>query len=80
MVSDEEAMTLAEAAAALKVSPQRISQLLASGVLLGPLPTKGQRAPRNAPRVYRASLGELLAHREAISHSSRRSRNAGSVT
>lgn len=40
----------------LGVTRQRISQMLAAGDLDGPPQPSGARAPRNAPRVFTASL------------------------
>ena len=58
---DERVLTLKEAASHLGVSPQRISQMLKDGDLDGPPQRPGARAPRNAPRVYMASLEERVA-------------------
>jgi len=60
-VETAEALTIADAATRLGVTTQRISQLLRTGVLSGPPQPVGRRAPKNAPRVWLASL---LTHEE----------------
>jgi hypothetical protein len=50
------ALTITETASRLRVSRQRVSQLLTSGALTGPPQPSGVRAPPNAPRVYLASV------------------------
>jgi hypothetical protein len=51
-----EALTIVDAATRLRVSRQRISQMLTRGDLDGPPQQPGVRASHNAPRVYLASL------------------------
>lgn len=69
--SPEPALTLAEAAAALGVSPQRISQMLRKGDLRGPVTGPG-RAPKGVGRVWRDEIEREVRERE----SSRRPRRA----
>lgn len=57
-----DAVSISQAADRLEVSPQRVSQMLASGHLRGPH-IAGTRAPKNAPRVYVDSLDEAIARR-----------------
>lgn len=52
----ETAVTIQDAAARLGVTRQRINQMLTAGDLDGPHQPAGARAPRNAPRVFIASL------------------------
>jgi excisionase family DNA binding protein len=61
-MAQDEAITIAEAAAALGVQKPRVHQMLQAGTLTGPATGPG-RAPRNAPRVWRAALDEELARR-----------------
>lgn len=61
-MTDQRALTLAEAAARLRVTPQRISQLLRCGDLDGP-PTGSGRAQKQAPRVWESSLQQEMARR-----------------
>ena len=63
MAAEEGAVTLADAAAALGVSPQRISQLIRAGVLNGPRVSTGARSAPGSPRVYVSSLAEELTRR-----------------
>lgn len=63
MAASEGAVTLADAAAALGLSPQRISQLLSAGVLNGPSVFTGTRAAPGSPRVYVSSLAAERARR-----------------
>jgi hypothetical protein len=65
------ALTLAEAAERLGVTPQRISQLLCSGVLSGPTVGPG-RAPKGAGRVWESSLQQEIDKRQAGSRRIRR--------
>ncbi|SRR5258708_4844999 len=58
----QRALTLAEAAQRLQVTPQRISQMLHSGALEGPDVGPG-RARKGVPRVWEASLQQELARR-----------------
>lgn len=64
-----EAVTIQDAATCLGVTPQRINQMLAAGDLTGPSQPSGKRAPRNALRVFSASLESWQA-----SHTGRRHR------
>jgi hypothetical protein len=52
----EAAVTIQDAAARLGVTRQRINQMLTAGDLDGPRHPAGARAPRNALRVFIASL------------------------
>lgn len=61
-----DALTIGQAAHALGITPQRVSQLLAAGALEGPEPPPGQRAPRDAPRVWLESLEAEQQRRSAI--------------
>lgn len=63
MATDEESVTLAAAATALGLSPQRISQLIGQGVLDGPSSPVGARAKPGSPRVYLSSLTAELDRR-----------------
>jgi hypothetical protein len=56
----QQALTLAEAAARLGVTPQRVSQMLATGALRGPAVTTA-RAAKNAERVWVSAVEEALA-------------------
>lgn len=58
-------MTIKDAAKRLGVTPQRVSQMLAAGLLHGPPTAKGRRAAPNSPRVFKASLDQALADRAA---------------
>lgn len=60
-----DAVTIAEAAAALGVRPQRIHQLLREGRLSGP-PVPAGRAPGGIGRVWRESLTAEQARREVV--------------
>lgn len=51
-----EALTIADTATRLGVTTQRVSQLLSEGTLSGPPQPEGRRAPKNATRVWLASL------------------------
>src|SRR5690349_3308357 len=66
-VPDDAALTIAEAAAALGVKPQRIHQLLRDGRLTGPAVPPG-RAPALVGRVWRDSLAAEQKRREAAKH------------
>lgn len=70
----EIALTLAEAATALGVSPQRISQMLSKGDLHGPAMGSG-RAPKGVGRVWRDEIEREIGERES---NSRRRRTRGS--
>lgn len=65
MLACVEAMTIKDAAERLGVTPQRVSQMLASGLLHGPSTAHGRRAAPNALRVFTASLDQALAARAA---------------
>lgn len=56
-------MTIQEAATRLRVTRQRISEMLKSGVLDGPPQPPGVRARPNVPRVYVTSLQDREAHK-----------------
>jgi hypothetical protein len=58
------ALTLAEAAAALGVRPQRISQMLSNGDLRGPAMGPG-RAPKGVGRVWRHEIEREIRDRES---------------
>lgn len=60
-----EAVTIRDAAQRLDVTPQRVSQMLATGQLHGPPTARGKRAAPNAPRVFIASVAEVLKERAA---------------
>jgi len=72
----ETALTLAEAAAALGVKPQRISQMLRSGALRGPAVRPG-RAPKGAGRVWRDEIEREISERETRSRARRRRSSDG---
>lgn len=59
-------LTIGQAAHALGITPQRVSQLLAAGTLEGPATPPGQRAPRDAPRVWLESLEAEQQRRVAL--------------
>jgi hypothetical protein len=65
------ALTLAEAASRLGVKPQRISQMLRSGDLSGPIIEPG-RAPKGVGRVWESSLQREIDKRLAGIRRSRR--------
>lgn len=65
-VAQRRALTLAEAAERLRVTPQRVSQLLRSQIVTGPDVGPG-RAAKNAPRVWESSLAREEARRRAAS-------------
>jgi hypothetical protein len=65
----ESALTLAEAAERLDVTPARISQLITAGRLEGPDYGHG-RAPKNAPRVWIWSVEEYEHARAATRRAS----------
>lgn len=74
-------LTLAEAAALLNLSPQRVHQLLAAGELDGPLLPPGRvRFAPGAGRVARDSLERLLAERSAQTTNRRGRRHAADGT
>lgn len=58
------ALSIRDAATRLGVTRQRVSQMLAAGDLTGPPQPAGARAPRNAPRVFVASLESWEADRD----------------
>jgi hypothetical protein len=60
---DGEALTIADAAAALGVKPQRVSQLLRDGRLSGPPGPAPGRQPAGLLRVY---VSSLRAYRAAV--------------
>jgi hypothetical protein len=62
-MAPQRALTLAEAAERLRVTPQRISQMLRCGVLDGPEVAPG-RAQKYAPRVWERSLQQEITRRE----------------
>lgn len=62
------ALTIIDAATRMGVSRQWVNQMLTRGDLDGPPQPPGARAPRNAPRVYLASL-EAREERQADSRS-----------
>ncbi|MGN7778853.1 hypothetical protein ACTJJE_04955 [Mycolicibacterium sp. 22603] len=66
------AVTIRDAAARLGVTRQRINQMLSAGDLNGPRQPEGARAPRNALRVFVASLESWEAD-----HAGRRSGSSG---
>lgn len=72
---EEEAVSLALAAERLGVTRQRAQQLLRDGVLTGPAQPQGQRAVRNAPRVFVHSL-EAEVERRAQRPRKRQSRSS----
>lgn len=68
---------MVEAADILRVSPQRVHQLMVSGDLDGPvLPTGRMRFPAHAARVTRASLDQLLLARAEQAAARREQRRA----
>lgn len=60
----DEAYTLSQAGLLVGVSPQRVSQMLKDGALTGPQYAVSP-APKNAPRVWKWSVDQLLAGRRA---------------
>jgi hypothetical protein len=66
-MASQRALTLAEAAEQLRVTPQRISQMLRCGVLDGPEVPLG-RAQKHAPRVWDSSLQQEITRRQETEH------------
>lgn len=64
----DEAVTIQDAATRLGVTPQRVSQMLKSGVLTGPPQPPGARGVPNAPRVYVASIQDRQMQRASTQH------------
>jgi hypothetical protein len=60
----DRALTHTEAAEALGVTPQRISQMLRSGALSGPEMRSG-RAPKNVGRVWQHAIDREISDRQA---------------
>jgi hypothetical protein len=73
MPTPQVALTLKEAAAALGVSPQRISQRLSCGTLRGPVMGPG-RAPKGAGRVWQDEIDRVIRERGTGASRSRRAK------